>query len=124
MPEAAISRSASRLVVAEGGAILLGGPGNRDVHQPDRTAAVADRLQQARDEIAMHRAGVAARTVLEHAEAIDDDIDGMLADQARQRGRIHRQDRQFEIEGAHLLRGRQMPRDADHAEIPACADRR
>ena len=37
------------------------------MHQPDRTVAVADRLQQPRDEIAMHGGGVAAGTVLQHA---------------------------------------------------------
>ena len=37
------------------------------MHQPDRTVAVADRLQQPGDEIAMHGGGVAAGAVLQHA---------------------------------------------------------
>jgi hypothetical protein len=74
------------------------------MHQPDRTVAFADRLQQARDEIAMHGGGVAAGAVLQHAEAIDDDIDAAIAQQPRQRGRFHRHDRQFEIERAAPLR--------------------
>ena len=54
--------------------------------QPDRAAAVADRLQEARDEIAVHGGGIAAGAILQHAEAIDDDIDGAIAQQPRQRG--------------------------------------
>ena len=38
--------------------------------------------KQPRDEIAMHGVGVAAGAILQHAEAIDDDIDGVLAQQA------------------------------------------
>ena len=75
MPEAAISRSASRLVVLKAVRSLSARAGNRDMDQADRTAAVADRLQQPRDEIAMHGGGVAAGAILQHAEAIDDDID-------------------------------------------------
>ena len=74
------------------------------MHQPDRTVAVADRLQQPRDEIAMHGGRVAAGAVLQHAETIDDDIDAVIAQQPRQRGRFHRHHRQFEIERADFLR--------------------
>jgi hypothetical protein len=102
----------------EGGAVVIGGAGYRDVHQPDRAAAIADRLQQPRDEIAMHGTGIAAGSVLQHAEAIDDEIDAVLPDQPRQRRCIHRHDRQFQIERACLLRGRKPPRDPDHMKAP------
>ena len=95
----------------EGGPVGLGRAGNRDVHQPDRAAAVADRLQQPRDEIAVHGGRVAAGAVLQHAEAIDDDIDAVIAQQPRQRDRFHRHDRQFEIERAAFLRGEQFASD-------------
>ena len=75
------------------------------MHQPDRAVAFADRLQQPHDEIAMHGGGVAAGAVLQHAEAIDDDIDVVIAQQPRQRCRFHRHNRQFEIERAAFLRG-------------------
>jgi len=88
------------------------------VNEPCPTATVANRGQQALDEIAMHGACVAARTVLQHAEAVDDDIDFAFADQPRQRGGIHRHDGHFEIEGAGLLRRRQMPRDANRLKTP------
>ena len=78
---------------AEGGAVLISRAGNGDMDEAYRAAAVADRGERPFDEIAMHGAGVAARTVLQHAEAIDDDIDFTLADQPRQRGDIHRHDR-------------------------------
>ena len=90
MSDAAIRRSASRLVVANAVRSRLGDPGDRDVHQPDRTTAAGDRLKQARDEIAMHGVGVAAGAILEHAEAVHDDIHVMLAQQACQRGRVER----------------------------------
>ncbi len=118
MPEAAISRSASRLVVLKAVRSSLAAPGIE--MWTSRTARPLSRIagQQARDEIAMHGAGVAAGAVLQHAEAIDDDIDLALADQPRQRGCVHRHDRQFEIEGAGLLRRREMPRDADRVKAP------
>ena len=103
---------------AEGGAVLIGRAGDGDVNEPNRAAAVADRRQQTFDEIAMHGAGVAARAVLQHAEAIDHDIDLALADQPRQRGCIHRHDRKLEIGGAGLLRRLEMPRDADRLKTP------
>ncbi|MFK4527795.1 hypothetical protein ABIF90_005776 [Bradyrhizobium japonicum] len=80
--------------------------------------AVGDRLKQARDEIAMHRAGVAAGTILEHAKTVHDDVDGMLAEEAHQRGCVERQDRLLDVPCAHLLRGRQAACDADHAKSP------
>jgi hypothetical protein len=86
------------------------------VNQPDRAATIADRLQQTRDEIAMYRAGIAARAVLQDAEAVDDDVDAMGLDQPRQIRRIHRHDRHFQIECGGLLRRRKMPRDADHVK--------
>ena len=70
------------------------------MHQSDRPFALAQSLQQPCDEIAMHGRRVAARAVLQHAEAIDDDIDAMFAQQPRQRRRVHRHDGQFEIERA------------------------
>jgi hypothetical protein len=54
--------------------------------EADRPAAAADRPQQPLDEIAMHIAGVAAGTILQHAEAIDHDVDIVIPDQPRQRG--------------------------------------
>ena len=47
--------------------------------EADRATGVADRLQQPRDEIAMHGAGIAAGAVLQHAEAIDDEIDAAIS---------------------------------------------
>ena len=124
MPDAAISRSASRLVCAEGGAVLIGRAGDRDVHEAHRAAAVADRRQQPFDEIAMHRAGVAAGPVLQHAEAIDHDIDLALADQPRQRGCIHRHDRKLKIEALDLLRGSKCRATPIALKTPRSADRR
>ena len=100
----------------ERGTIRFGDPGDRDVHQPDRTAAAGDRLKQARDKIAMHGVGVASGAILEHAEAVHDDIHVMLAQQACQRGRVEDEDRQLDIERAHCLRGRQAARETDHAK--------
>ncbi|MGY4599621.1 hypothetical protein ACVWXL_007367 [Bradyrhizobium sp. GM22.5] len=100
----------------ERGSILAGGPGNRDVHKPDRTAAAANRLKQSYDEIAMHRVGIAAGAVLEHAEAVHDDIDRVLTKEARQSRRIEGEDRQLDVQRAHLLRHRQAARHPDHAK--------
>ena len=83
-----------------------------------RAATLLDRLQQPLDEIAVHRAGVAAGTVLQHAEAIDHDIGLLLPQQPRQRFRIHRQDRPFDIERGGLLRGRKAPGDAGDLKAP------
>jgi hypothetical protein len=99
---------------ADGGAVLIGGAGNRDLHEADRAAARLDRAQQPLDEIAVHVARVAARAVLQHAETIDHEINLVVADQPRQRGGIHRQQRQFQVERAGLLRSRKPPRDPDH----------
>ena len=66
----------------------------------------------------MHGGGVAAGTVLQHAEAIDDDIDAVIAQQPRQRDRFHRHDRQFEIERIAFLRGGQFARDTHHGKSP------
>jgi|GEM_PF-5696642 len=100
----------------EGGAIRLHHPGDRDVHQTDRTAAIANCLKQARDEITMHGICVAAGPVLEHAEAVHDDIDGMLAEHSRQRSRIQDEDRQLDVQRAHLLRRRQLTCHAYNAK--------
>ena len=86
--------------------------------EADRAAAVADRPQQPRDEIAMHVAGVAARPVLQHAEAIDHDIDAVIPISRASAACIHRHDRHFQIERAGLLRGRKSPRDPDHMKAP------
>ena len=79
MPEAAISRSASRLVTLKAVRSSAAAPGiemwMRRMARPESPIA----CKQPRDEIAMHGAGVAARTVLQHAEAIDHDIDGAVA---------------------------------------------
>ena len=88
------------------------------MHQPDRTLAFTDRLQQPCDEIAVHGGRVAAGAVLQHTEAIDDDIDAMVAQQPRQRGRFHRHDRKFEIERAAFLRRGQFAGDAHHTKSP------
>ena len=88
------------------------------MHQPDRTAAVADRLQQPRDEIAMHGGRVAAGTVLQHAEAIDDDIDAC--------SRISRASAAASIDMTGSSRSsallfcerRNLPRDPDHMKSP------
>jgi hypothetical protein len=102
----------------EGGAVFGGRAGDRDVNEADGPAQAADRLQQPRHEIAMHRAGIAAGAVLQHAEAIDDDIDAVIFDQPRQRRRIHRHHRQLQIERVGLLRSRKSPRDPDHMKSP------
>ena len=79
----------------------------------DRTAAAADCLQQPRDKVAVNGICVAAGTILQHAETIDDDIGLVLPDQPRQRCCVHRHHGEFQIGGAHLLRRRKMPRDPD-----------
>jgi hypothetical protein len=101
----------------KGGAISFGDAGDRYLHEADGAAAVADRLQQPRDKIAMHGVGVAAGAILQHAEAVDDEVDGALAQQPCQRRRIHRHDRQFEIERT-LLGGGEFSRDADDRKSP------
>jgi len=78
--------------------------------------AVADRFEQSRHEVAMHRACVAARTVLQYAEAVDDDIDLVGAKQLRQVSDIHRHQWQLEIGCAHLLCSRELPRDPDRVK--------
>jgi hypothetical protein len=103
---------------AEGGLVLVGRAGNRDVDEPDRAAGITDRSQQPCDKVAVHRAGVAARPVLEHAEAVDDDVDAVIGDQPRQRGLLHRQDRHLQIESADLLRGREFSCQPDHMKAP------
>ncbi len=118
MPDAAISRSASRLVWLNAVRSSSAAPGiemwTRRMARPlSRIAA-----QQPLDEIAMHRAGVAAGAVLQHAEAIDDEVDAVIADQPRQRSRVHRHHRHFQIERAGLLRGCVAPRDPDHLKTP------
>jgi hypothetical protein len=80
-----------------------------------RIAAAAAR------QIAMHGTGIAAGTVLQHAEAIDDELDAVFPDHPRQRRWIHRHDRKLQIERACLLRGRKSPRDPDHMKA-ACAE--
>ncbi|MGY3547141.1 hypothetical protein ACVW0W_002908 [Bradyrhizobium sp. USDA 4469] len=87
----------------ERAAIGFGCSGNRDVHQPDRAAAHGDGLKQPCDKIAMNGAGVAPGTILEHAEAVHDEINRMLLQQGGQGGRVERQDRQLDIERAHSL---------------------
>jgi len=62
----------------------------------------------------MHRAGVAARAILQNAETVDDHVDRMIPDQPRKRGCVHGKNGQFQIERRHPLRGRECPRDADH----------
>jgi hypothetical protein len=74
------------------------------MHEPDGAAAIADRPQQPRDEIAVHGSDVAAGAILQQPYAIDDDINAMIGDQPRQRGRIQRQQRHLKIERACLLR--------------------
>ncbi len=66
--------------------------------EADRAAGGFDRAQQPLDEIAVDIAGVAAGAVLQHAEAIDRDVDAVVADEPRQRRRIHRHHGQFQIE--------------------------
>ncbi len=124
MPDAAIKAFGFALGPAEGGAVVIGGAGNRDVDETDRPAAVADRPQQPLDEIAMHIAGVAARAVLQHAEAIDYDIDVVIPDQPRQRGRIHRHHGHFQIERAVSFARTQIAARSRSRESPARADRR
>jgi hypothetical protein len=105
---------------AEGGAILRRGAGDRDVNKANRAAAATDRLQQPLDEIAMHGADIAAWTVLQHAQAIDHDINAVIPDQPRQRGRIHRHHRHLQIERVCLLRRRESPCDPGDMKAP-CA---
>ena len=75
MPEAAINRSASRLVVLKAVRSVSAAPGIEICTSRIARSLLADRLQQPRDEIAMHGGRVAAGAVLQHAETIDDDID-------------------------------------------------
>jgi hypothetical protein len=70
----------------KGGVILMGIARDGDVNQADRTPALLDGCEQARDEIAMHDTRIAARTILQHTQAIDDRTGGMIADQPCQIG--------------------------------------
>jgi hypothetical protein len=114
MPEPAISRSASRLVALK--AVRSAAAGDRNLDQAQRMSAIADRLQQPHDEIAVHGGGVAAGAVLQHAEAIDHHINSVIAEQPRQRGRGHRQDRHFQVGRVRPLPGGELSRDCDHAK--------
>jgi len=96
--------------------VPVGCAGDRYLDEVDRAAGIADRLQQLCDEIAVHGADIAAGTVLQHAEAIDHDIDLVILNQPCQRRRIHRQHRHFEIEGAYSLRRRESPSESGHAK--------
>jgi hypothetical protein len=98
---------------AEGGLVLIGCTGNGNVDEPDGAAAITDRSQQPRDKIAVHRAGVAARSVLQHAEAVHHQFDVLIPNQPRQRGLLHRQDRHFQVERVGSLRSREFSRDPD-----------
>ena len=64
---------------------MIGRAGNRDMDQANGSARIPDRLQQPLDEIAMHRAGVAAGPILQDTEAVDDHVDLAFAQQPRQR---------------------------------------
>ena len=66
----------------------------------------------------MHGAGVAAGAVLQHAKAIDDDVDGMVAQELGQRGGIHRHHRELKVERTAHLRGGKASRDADDMKAP------
>ena len=78
----------------------------------ERPLAHGERLDEALDETAMDVVGALARSVLKHAEAVNDDIDAMLREQASEHGGFECGDGTFDVSvlKACLLRFREPAR--------------
>ena len=117
-----ISRDASHATVAAtsstatGGAVRSRRAGHRNLDQAQRPAAIARRLHQPRDEIAVNGGGVTAGTVLQQAEAVDHHINSVIAEQPRQRDRGHQQDRHLQVKRVRPLPGGELSRNPDHVK--------
>ena len=73
---------------AERGDILVLTAGHRHVDEQHRPRLHRDGLQQPLDEALVHIAGPAARAILEHADAVHDDVDAALRQERRESVRL------------------------------------